>query len=43
MFGEVVYQFPIEIFIHIAESMTLLRKNQHIKTFPGTNQCINYP
>ena len=42
VFREVVNQTPVEVFVHIAEAMTLLRKHEHIETLAGTNQCIDY-
>ena len=32
MLRKEIYQPPIEIFVHISETMTLSRKNQHFET-----------
>ena len=42
MFREVVYQTPVEILVHVAEAMALLRKHEHIETLACTDQGINY-
>ena len=40
MAGEIVDHTPVEIFVHIAEAVALLRKEQHVKTLSGTDQGI---
>ena len=41
MLGEVVHKPPVEIFVHISETVSLSRKHQHIKSFSGTDKSLN--
>ena len=41
MLRKEIHQPPIEIFVHISETMTLPRKNQHLETLISPDQSIH--
>ena len=42
VFREVVNQTPIEVLVHVAEAVALLRKHEHIEALAGTDEGIDY-
>ena len=42
MLGEVIDQPPVEIFVHVAEAVTLVRKHEHVEAFSCLDQRIDH-
>ena len=41
MFGEVVYEAPIEVFVHVSESVSLLGQEEHVEPFACADEGID--
>ena len=42
MLREVVHKSPVEVFVHVAERMALLRQHEHVETLSGADQSLNH-
>ena len=42
MLGEVVHEPPVEVFVHVAETVALLRKHEHVETLAGAYESLDH-
>ena len=42
MLREVVHKSPVEVLVHVAEAMTLIREHKHVETFSCLDQSIDH-
>ena len=42
MLREVVHEPPVEVFVHVSEAVTLVRKHEHVESLAGLDQRIDH-
>ena len=42
MLREVVHETPVEVLVHIAEAVALVREHEHVETLAGLDEGIHY-